>query len=106
MNHLSWICENSNANRVLTIFSDITPCCPLKVNRRLGGTYPLRLQGQRISYLLYDGILKQLEFKTGLKQANGLISGPPVRRTKDLLKLNRDQLRFVVGLFTGHCHLK
>jgi hypothetical protein len=24
----------------------------------------------------------------------------------DLLKLNRDQLRWVVGLFTGHCHLK
>jgi hypothetical protein len=28
------------------------------------------------------------------------------KRTKDLLKLNRDQLRRVVGLFTGHCHLK
>jgi hypothetical protein len=25
---------------------------------------------------------------------------------KDLLKLNRDQLRWLVGLFTGHCHLK
>jgi hypothetical protein len=22
------------------------------------------------------------------------------------LKLNRDQLRWVVGLLTGHCHLK
>jgi hypothetical protein len=28
------------------------------------------------------------------------------RRTKDLLKLNRDQLRRVVGLLTGQCHLK
>jgi hypothetical protein len=28
------------------------------------------------------------------------------RRTKDLLKLLRDQLRWTVGLFTGHCHLK
>jgi hypothetical protein len=28
------------------------------------------------------------------------------RRTKDLLKLNRDQFRWVVGRFTGHCHLK
>jgi hypothetical protein len=27
-------------------------------------------------------------------------------RTKNLLKLNRHQLRWVVGLFTGHCHLK
>jgi hypothetical protein len=25
---------------------------------------------------------------------------------KDLLKLNRDQLRWVLGLFTGHCPLK
>jgi hypothetical protein len=25
---------------------------------------------------------------------------------KDLLKLNRDQLRWIVELFTGHCHLK
>jgi hypothetical protein len=42
----------------------------------------------------------------GLKQAKGLISEPSARRTKDLLKLNRDQLRWIVGLFTGHCHLK
>jgi hypothetical protein len=36
----------------------------------------------------------------------GFISGPSARRTKDLLRLNRDQLRWVVGLLTGHCHLK
>jgi ribonuclease HI len=30
---------------------------------------------------------------TGLTQAMGLILGPSARRTKDLLKLNRDQLR-------------
>jgi hypothetical protein len=24
----------------------------------------------------------------------------------DLLRLNRDQLRWIVGLLTGHCHLK
>jgi hypothetical protein len=24
----------------------------------------------------------------------------------DLLRLNRDQLRWMVGLLTGHCHLK
>jgi hypothetical protein len=49
---------------------------------------------------------KQWESTTGLKQAKGLISRPSARRTKDLLKLNRDQLRWIVGLFTGHCHLK
>jgi hypothetical protein len=40
------------------------------------------------------------------KQAKGFISGPSARTTKDLLELNRDQLRWVVGLFTVHCHLK
>jgi hypothetical protein len=50
--------------------------------------------------------IKQWEFTIGLKQAKGLISGPSARRSKDLLKLNEDQLRWIVGLFTGHCHLK
>jgi hypothetical protein len=50
--------------------------------------------------------IKQWESTTGLKHAKGLISGPSTSRTKDLLQLNRDQLRWIVGLFTGHCHLK
>jgi hypothetical protein len=33
-------------------------------------------------------------------------TGSSARRTKDLLKLNEDQVRWVVGLLTGHCHLK
>jgi ribonuclease HI len=49
---------------------------------------------------------KQWESTTVLKEAKELISGSSARRTKDLLKLNRDQLRWIVGLFTGHCHLK
>jgi hypothetical protein len=36
----------------------------------------------------------------------GTLSGRSGRRTKDLLQLNRDQLRWIEGLFTGHCHLK
>jgi hypothetical protein len=35
------------------------------------------------------------ESTTGLKQAKELIPGPSARRTKDLLELNRDQLRWV-----------
>jgi hypothetical protein len=31
------------------IFCDITPCSPLKVNRRFKGTCRLHLQGRRIS---------------------------------------------------------
>jgi hypothetical protein len=30
-----------------TIFWDIAPCSPLKVNRRFGGTYPFHLQGRK-----------------------------------------------------------
>jgi hypothetical protein len=50
--------------------------------------------------------IKQWQSTTGLKEAKGLITGPSTRRTRDLLKLNRDQLGWIVGLFTGHCHLK
>jgi hypothetical protein len=49
---------------------------------------------------------KHLEAIIGLKQAKGFIPEPSARRMKDMLKLNRDQLRQVMGLFTGHCHLK
>jgi hypothetical protein len=31
------------------IFWDVTPCSPLKLNRRFGGTCRLHLQGRRIS---------------------------------------------------------
>jgi hypothetical protein len=46
------------------------------------------------------------EFTSKLKQAKGHIPGPSAKRMKDLLKLNRDQFRWVVGLLTGHCHIK
>jgi hypothetical protein len=49
---------------------------------------------------------KQWESITGLKQAKELIQGPSAKRTRDLLKLKRDQLRWMVGLNTGHCHQK
>jgi hypothetical protein len=49
---------------------------------------------------------KHWESTTGLKQAKGLMSDPSAKRMKDLLKLNRDQLRWTVEKFTGHCHLK
>jgi hypothetical protein len=32
-----------------TIFWDMTPCSPLKINRRFGGAYRLHLQVRRIS---------------------------------------------------------
>jgi hypothetical protein len=42
------------------------------------------------------------ESLTGLKQAKGFLQGPSVRRTKELLKLKRNQLRWVTELLTGH----
>jgi hypothetical protein len=39
-------------------------------------------------------------------QAKGFLQGPSVRRTNELLKLNRNQLQWVTGLLTGHCHLR
>jgi hypothetical protein len=36
----------------------------------------------------------------------GLIQGPSAKKTREILNLYRDQLRWVVGLLTGHCHLK
>jgi hypothetical protein len=50
-----------------TIFWDITPCSALKVNRRLGGTYHLHLQGRRIRsacHLLLQWFLARLIFWT------------------------------------------
>jgi hypothetical protein len=32
-----------------SVFWDITPCSPLKVNRRFGGTYGLHIQGPKLS---------------------------------------------------------
>jgi hypothetical protein len=49
---------------------------------------------------------KYWESLAGLRQAKGFIWGPSTKRAKELLKLDRNQLRWVVGLLTGHCHLK
>jgi hypothetical protein len=60
-----------------SVFWDITPCSPLKVNRRFGGTCRLHLHGLRISqainqhkacsacYLLHTGYLLGLFFDDG-----------------------------------------
>jgi hypothetical protein len=50
--------------------------------------------------------IKHWESIIELRQVKELISGPSAKRTRDLLRLNRDQLRRTVGLLTGHCHLK
>jgi hypothetical protein len=47
-----------------------------------------------------------VESLTGLKQAKELIVGPSDKRSKDLLKLNTDQLRWIMRLLTGHYHLR
>jgi ribonuclease HI len=42
----------------------------------------------------------------GQRQARDFLKRPSARRAGELLSLNRNQLRIVTGLFTGHCHLK
>jgi hypothetical protein len=49
---------------------------------------------------------KYWESLTGLKQAKGFPHGPSLRTTKELLKLNRNQLQWMTGVLKGHCHLK
>jgi hypothetical protein len=50
-----------------------------------------------------ESMLKRFNFVVVWGSVTGVTTA---RITKDLVKLNRDQLRWVVGLFTGHCHLK
>jgi hypothetical protein len=48
VNHRKVLVPNKILTSVVTrntIFWNITPCSPLKVNRRFGGTYRLHLQG-------------------------------------------------------------
>jgi hypothetical protein len=48
-----------------SVFWDIGPCSPLKVNRRFGGTYRLHLQG-RISQARYQREIRwQVECQKG-----------------------------------------
>jgi hypothetical protein len=49
---------------------------------------------------------KSWECITGLRHAKGFLQGPSFKRTRELLKLNKNQLRWSTGLFTEHCHLK
>jgi hypothetical protein len=49
---------------------------------------------------------KYWESLTGIKHAMGFLQGPSVKSTKELLKLNRNQLQWVTRLLTGQCHLK
>jgi ribonuclease HI len=61
--------------------------------------------GKAVSNWLNRKHTKQWESIIGLRQAKELISEPSAKRTRELLKLNRDQLRWLVGLYTGHCYL-
>jgi hypothetical protein len=49
---------------------------------------------------------KHWESLTGLKHAKGFLQEPSAWGSKELLKLNRNQLWWVTGLLTGHCHLE
>jgi hypothetical protein len=77
-------------------FTEPVPACSISIG----------VAKRAVSNWLNRNHKKQWESTTGLKQAKELIPGPSAKRTRDLLKSNRDQLRWIVGLYTGHCHLK
>jgi hypothetical protein len=49
-----WHCEYEVTRGHILETSDITPCSPLSVNRRFGGTYRRNLQGRKISRARYQ----------------------------------------------------
>jgi hypothetical protein len=75
-------------------------CCSLPTAPMLEFHY--NLQPNRIRCRDHRKYWRSL---TGLRQAKGFIQGPSAKRAKELLNLERNQLRWVVGLLTGHCHL-
>jgi hypothetical protein len=42
----------------------------------------------------------------GQRQAKGFLKNPSVERAGELLSLSRNRLRIMIGLLTGHCHLR
>jgi hypothetical protein len=46
------------------------------------------------------------QFTPGQKHAKGCLQEPSGKKTRELLRLNRNQLGQVTGLLTGHCCLK
>jgi hypothetical protein len=42
----------------------------------------------------------------GQRHAKGFLDGPSAKRTAELLKLSRFQIKQVTELLTGHCHLR
>jgi hypothetical protein len=68
--------------------------------------FPIRVAKKAVRDWINKNYKKHWESITGLKQAGGLRVVSSARRMKAMLKLNRDQLRWVVELFTGYCHLE
>jgi hypothetical protein len=71
-----------------TIFWDITPCSPFKVNQRLGGTYRLHLQGRRRSRARNQRESRwQAERRLTFNRLHGVISQKIVLSFKNIVLL-------------------
>jgi hypothetical protein len=57
-----------------TIFWDITPCSPLKINGRFGGTCHFHLQGLRISRARHQYVASTLKCRLTFNGLHGAIS--------------------------------
>jgi hypothetical protein len=63
-----------------SVFWDITPCSPLKVNRHFGGTYRLHLQNIRISK--QEASVKQVANRREMQTRKSVPFGSPVRQNE------------------------
>ena len=59
-----------------------------------------------ISDWIRDKHKKSWQNQTGLRQSKELILGPSKQTAQKLVSLNRRNITKIVGLLTGHCHLR
>jgi hypothetical protein len=90
-----------------TIFCDITPCSPLKVNRRFGGTYRLNLQGRRMSRARNQ---RESRYKAGAftlvscSTYYSTLKMEAIRSSETSVDFQRTTLRYIPEDGTHHSH--
>jgi hypothetical protein len=84
---------------------------------RQGSSHPLIVPepALRISAKVAKGVIRDWMSRkheehwqphTWTKAGQGLLKKPSAKKAGKLLNLSRNQLRILIGLLTGHCHLK
>jgi hypothetical protein len=84
------------------IFWDMTPCSPLRVNRRFGGTCPLHLQGRPWRWRLYDPPKRRLT----LNKLHGVMSQNMILFITNAVKTSNPTRLCTLVFFILHICLK